>query len=52
MTQEKRLELAAFHARFIIDQVLAISRFLGRPPRVDLFAIDYALNNLAVNSQK
>ena len=52
VTQEKRLELAAFHARFIIDQVLAISRFLGRPPRVDLFAIDYALNNLAVNSQK
>jgi hypothetical protein len=52
VTHEKRLELAAFHARFIVDQVLAISRFLSRPPRFDLFAIDYALNNLAVNTPK
>jgi energy-coupling factor transporter ATP-binding protein EcfA2 len=48
VTVEKKLDLAAFHARFIIDQVVAISRFLGRPPRLDNFAIDYALDNLAV----
>jgi DNA polymerase III delta prime subunit len=52
VTREKGMELAAFHARFIIDQVLAISRFLGVPPRFDVFAIDYALDNLAVRPQK
>ena len=51
VTNEKRLELAAFHARFIVDQVIAISRFMGVPPRFDLRSIDYALDNLKVTPQ-
>jgi energy-coupling factor transporter ATP-binding protein EcfA2 len=48
---EKGLELAAYHARFIIDQVVAISKFMNQPPHIDLFSIDYALRNLKVRSQ-
>lgn len=51
VTNEKKLELAAFHARFIVDQVIAISRFMGVPPRFDLSSIDYALDNLKVKPQ-
>jgi len=49
---EKGLELAAFHARFIIDQVVAFSRFLEVPPRLDMQWVDYALNNLKVRDPK
>jgi hypothetical protein len=45
---EKGLELAAFHARFIVDQVLAIARFMNAPPRLDAFSIGYAIDNLKV----
>ncbi|HTQ71767.1 MAG TPA: hypothetical protein VMH92_09780 [Acidocella sp.] len=51
VTQEKNLELAAFHPRFIVDQVISISRFLGIPPRFTLEAVDYALDNLKVRPQ-
>jgi DNA polymerase III delta prime subunit len=52
VTQDKGLELAAFHARFIIDQVVAFSRFLEVPPRLDMDWVDYALNNLKVRAHK
>ena len=51
VTQEKGLELAAFHAKFIIDQVVAIARFMNEPPRLDLPAIEYALKNLKIHGQ-
>jgi len=51
VTQEKGLELAAYHARFIIDQVVAIARFMDEPPRLDAASIDYALRNLKIRKQ-
>ncbi len=50
VTQEKGLELAAFHGRFIIDQVVAFARFMEVPPRLDLEWVDYALNNLKIRA--
>ncbi len=52
ITQEKKLEPAAFHARFIIDQVVAFARFLEVPPRLDLEWVDYALKNLKIRADK
>jgi hypothetical protein len=52
ITHEKRMPLANYHARFIIDQILAISRYLNTPPKFDAFAIAYALDNLSVKSYK
>jgi len=49
ITKEKRLEIAAFQARFIVDQVVAVARFKGVAPRFDLASIDYALDNLKVH---
>jgi SpoVK/Ycf46/Vps4 family AAA+-type ATPase len=49
---EKKLELAAFHAAFIVDQVVAIARFLGKRPELDAFSVDYALGNLKTNAKK
>jgi hypothetical protein len=49
---EKKLEPAAFHAAFIIDQVIAIARFLGKPPSLDAVSIDYALANLKTNTKR
>jgi hypothetical protein len=46
VTVERRLELAAYHGRFIIDQIIAISRFMGVPPRFTVAALDYALDNM------
>jgi hypothetical protein len=51
ITIEKKLERAAFHAAFIIDQVIAIARFLGQPPALDAASIDYALANLKTKSK-
>jgi DNA polymerase III delta prime subunit len=48
VTVERRMELAAYHPRFIVDQVVAIARFMGAPPRFDTASIDYALDNLKV----
>ncbi len=49
VTQDKGLELAAYHAKFIVDQVTAIARFLGEPPKFTAASIEYALDNLKVN---
>jgi DNA polymerase III delta prime subunit len=46
VTVERGLELAAYHGRFIIDQVISISRFMGVPPAFSVSAIDYALDNM------
>ena len=46
--EEKGLDLAAFHATFIIDQVVTTCRFLGVEPELRSPYIDYAINNLRV----
>lgn len=43
---EKGLELAAFQPRFILDQVVASCRFIGRPPTLERRFVDYAIDNL------
>ena len=47
--EEKKLELAAYQPRFIVDQVLASCRFLRETPRFEPRFIDHALDNLRVN---
>ena len=46
--EEKGMELAAYHATFIVDQVVATCRFLGLKPELRSPYIDYAINNLRV----
>ena len=46
--EEKGLDLAGFHATFIVDQVVATCRFLGVKPELRSPYIDYAINNLRV----
>ncbi|MGA2167224.1 MAG: hypothetical protein ABSG62_03365 [Terracidiphilus sp.] len=48
ITEEKGLELAAYHPRFIVDQVVATCRFMRRDPHFEPRFIDYAVNNLRV----
>jgi hypothetical protein len=48
ITAEKGLELAAYHPRFIIDQVVATCRFMGEEPHFEPRFIDYAIDNLRV----
>ena len=48
ITEEKGLELAAYHPRFIVDQVVATCRFMGEPVHFEPRFIDYAINNLRV----
>jgi DNA polymerase III delta prime subunit len=45
---EKGLELAAYQARFIVDQVVATCRFMGQPAHFEPRFIDYAVDNLKV----
>jgi hypothetical protein len=45
---EMGLDLAAYHPRFIVDQVVATCRFLGQQPELKSPYIDYAINNLGV----
>ncbi len=47
--KEKGLELASFHPKFIVDQVVATCRFMGLEPHFEPRFIDYALNNLKVH---
>lgn len=47
--EEMGLELAAYHPRFIVDQVVATCRFLGVSPELKSPYIDYAINNLGVH---
>jgi len=48
VVHEKGLELAAFHPRFIVDQVVATCRFMRQPSHFEPRFIDYALDNLKV----
>ena len=50
--EEKGLELAAYHPRFIIDQVVATCRFMGQPPHFEARFIEYAIDNLRVKQTK
>ena len=45
---EKELELAAYHPRFIVDQVVATCRFMRQEPHFEPRYIEYAVNNLRV----
>jgi hypothetical protein len=48
ITAEKGLELAAYHPRFITDQVVATCRFMHEEPHFEPRFIDYAIDNLRV----
>jgi hypothetical protein len=48
VTVEKGLEFAAYHPRFIVDQVVATCRFMRQPPHFEPRFIDYAIDNLRV----
>jgi hypothetical protein len=52
VTVERNMELANYHPRFIVDQVVAIARFMGVPPDFDAASVDYALDNLKVKQQE
>ncbi len=42
------MELAAYHPRFIVDQVLAACRFTRQPPQLEPRFVAYAIDNLRV----
>jgi hypothetical protein len=48
ITHEKGLQLAGFQPTFIVEQVVATCRFLGKTPELKSPYIDYAINNLRV----
>ena len=48
VTKEKGMEPAAYHPRFIVDQVVATCKFMGQSPHFDPRFIEYAINNLRV----
>lgn len=48
VTREKGLELAAFHPRFIVDQVVTTCRFMGQSPHFEPRFVEYAIDNLRV----
>ena len=48
IVEEKELELAAYHPRFIVDQVVATCQFMGQKPHFEPRFIEYAINNLRV----
>ena len=52
ITSEKELELAAFHPKFILDQVIATCRFTGQSPSLELRFIEYAIDNLRVKRHR
>jgi len=49
--EEMGLDLACYHPRFIVDQVVATCRFLGQDPELKSPFIDYAINNLGVRKK-
>ncbi len=49
ITEGKGMDLAAYMAKFIVDQVVATCRFLDVPPHFEPRFIDYAVDNLRVN---
>jgi hypothetical protein len=48
---EKKMDLASYQPRFIVDQVVATCRFMGQPPHFEPRFIEYALNNLRVRHE-
>jgi hypothetical protein len=46
--EEMGMDLAAYHPKFIVDQVVATCRFLGQVPELKSPFIEYAINNLGV----
>ncbi|MGO8756925.1 MAG: hypothetical protein ACLQG3_02260 [Terracidiphilus sp.] len=48
ITKEKQLGLAGYMPGFIVEQVVATCRFLGKPAEVKSPYIEYAINNLRV----
>jgi len=48
ITKLKELQLAAFHPKFIIDQVVATCRFTGQAPSLEVRFLEYAIDNLRV----
>jgi hypothetical protein len=48
ITIEKELELANYHPRFIVDQIVATCRFMGEAVHFEPRFIDYAIDNLRV----
>ena len=46
--KEMGMDFAAYHPRFIVDQVVATCRFLGQVPELKSPFIEYAINNLGV----
>jgi hypothetical protein len=46
--KEKGLELAGFQPTFIVDQVVATCRFLGKRPELKSPYIEYAIDNLRI----
>jgi hypothetical protein len=48
ITKEKELELAGFQPTFIVEQVTATCRFLGKDPELKSPYVEYAINNLRV----
>jgi energy-coupling factor transporter ATP-binding protein EcfA2 len=48
--QEKRLELACFQPRFLLEQVAASCRFMEQPPALEPRFLNYAIDNLRVKS--
>ena len=48
ITIEKELELANYHPRFIVDQIVDTCRFMGEAVHFEPRFIDYAIDNLRV----
>lgn len=49
---DKGLELAAYQPRFIVDQVIATCRFMDERPYYNPRYVEYAINNLRVNTSE
>jgi hypothetical protein len=46
--KERKLDLAAYQPKFIVDQVVATCRFMGEDPYLKPRYLDYAVDNLRV----
>jgi hypothetical protein len=48
ITEDKGLEIAAYHPRFIVEQVASTCRFFGKSPEFNPRYVDHAIDNLRV----
>ena len=48
ITEHRGCELANYQPKFIVEQLLAASRFLGREPSFDSRLLRFAIDNLCV----